>query len=131
MKKGLAALLLLALLTGIAGAGALVEQNPLLNAAFSMLEADNPILERYNEITGADVRARYELGLPYFFGGKKADLLMTIGVRAGNHAQLQAGRTLHLRVRLLGFYELDQRPNGQAAARHAGIHDHEILPVQG
>jgi hypothetical protein len=80
MKKGLAVLLLLTLLSGAAGASAQVERNALLDTAFSMLEFGNPILQRYNEITGADVQVRYTLGLPYFFGGKKADLLMTIGV---------------------------------------------------
>ncbi len=79
MKKGLALLLLTALLSGVAGANALVAQNILLDTAFSMLETGNPILERYNAITGSDIQVRYELGLPYFFGGKKSSLLMTIG----------------------------------------------------
>lgn len=47
----------------------LVKQDPLLDAAFSMLEKGNPILEKYNEITGADVQVHFEYGLPYFFGG--------------------------------------------------------------
>lgn len=79
MKKGLAILLLIVLLSGSAGASALVARSILLDTAFSMLEEGNPILERYNELTGADVQVRYALGLPYFFGGKRASLLMTIG----------------------------------------------------
>ena len=47
----------------------LVKQDPLLDAAFSMLEEGNPILEAYNEITGAGVEPVFEYGLPYFFGG--------------------------------------------------------------
>ena len=47
-----------------------VQQSDLLDAAFSMLEKGNPFLDAYNEITGAGVEARFELGLPYFFGGK-------------------------------------------------------------
>ncbi len=47
----------------------LVKQDPLLDAAFSMLEPGNPILEAYNEITGANVEPIFEYGLPYFFGG--------------------------------------------------------------
>ena len=50
-------------------AAGLVKQDPLLDAAFSMLEAGNPILEAYNEITGAGVEPIFEYGLPYFFGG--------------------------------------------------------------
>lgn len=48
---------------------ALVQQDPLLDAAFSMLEKGNPILNAYNEITGANVEVHFEYGLPYFFGG--------------------------------------------------------------
>lgn len=47
----------------------LVKRDPLLDAAFSMLEAGNPILEAYNEITGAGIEPIFEYGLPYFFGG--------------------------------------------------------------
>ena len=80
MKRGLALLALVVLLISASGAAALVEQNSLLNTAFTMLEKGNPILERYNEITGSDIHATYELGLPYFFGGKKAPLLMTVNI---------------------------------------------------
>lgn len=48
----------------------LVERSALLDAALSMLEAGNPFLEAYNEITGANIEALFELGMPYFFGGK-------------------------------------------------------------
>lgn len=48
----------------------LVQRNPLLDAAFSMLEKGNPILEAYNRITGADIQPYFEDGLPYFFGGR-------------------------------------------------------------
>lgn len=47
----------------------LVQQDPLLDAAFSMLERTNPILKAYNDITGANVAVHFEYGLPYFFGG--------------------------------------------------------------
>jgi hypothetical protein len=79
MKKGLALLLLMFLLFPVTGASALVERNLLLDTAFVMLEENNPILERYNEITGADIQARYPLGVPYFFGGKDPERLMTVG----------------------------------------------------
>ena len=47
----------------------LVRQDPLLDAAFSMLEEGNPFLNAYNEITGANVTVHFKYGLPYFFGG--------------------------------------------------------------
>ena len=65
MKKLLA--LLLAMITlsslcafaeGDGDTAGLVQQNPLLDVAFSMLEAGNPILEAYNEITGAGVEVK-------------------------------------------------------------------------
>ncbi len=52
-----------------------VERDPLLDAAFSMLEEGNVFLTRYNEITGADIEAVFELGCPYFFGGKHDDVI--------------------------------------------------------
>ena len=78
MKKRLLLCTVIALVLFHTTAYALVEQNILLDTAFSMLEAGNPILERYNKITGADVQVGYELGLPYFYGGRKESLLMTI-----------------------------------------------------
>ena len=73
MKKLLALLLaitsLCSLCTFAEEDNGLVKQDPLLDAAFSMLEEGNPILEAYNEITGANVEPYFEYGLPYFFGG--------------------------------------------------------------
>ena len=65
-------LLMLSLMTLLTSlpARAEVEKSDLLDAAFSMLEAGNPFVERYNAITGSQVEARFELGMPYFFGGK-------------------------------------------------------------
>lgn len=80
MRKAISLLCLLALLLGAAGAYAQVERSALLDTAFTMLEAGNPILEQYNAITGADVLVRYELGLPYFFGGKKPEQLMIVNL---------------------------------------------------
>lgn len=43
-----------------------------LDAALSMLEEGNPFLVRYNEDTGAEIEARFPLGCPYFWGGRRA-----------------------------------------------------------
>ncbi len=63
------ALLALSALPALAEEDSLVQQDPLLDAAFSMLEEGNPILNRYNELTGAGVEPHFAYGLPYFFGG--------------------------------------------------------------
>ena len=78
MKKGLTLMLAALLLFSALPASALIEESPLLNTAFEMLEEGNPILERYNEITGAGVEARYKYGMPYMFGGKKEQYLMQV-----------------------------------------------------
>lgn len=57
----------------------LVTRNPYLDIALSCLEADNPILNSYNEITGAGIEPMLETGMPYFFGGQDYSRLLTVG----------------------------------------------------
>ena len=54
---------------------------PELDAALSMLEEGNPILEKYNSRTGAEISARYENGCPYLFAGTNVQEIGTV-VRA-------------------------------------------------
>lgn len=63
-------LMLIALMVFASPALARVERNEFLDVAFTCLEKDNPFLLRYNQITGAEVEPLFELGVPYFFGGK-------------------------------------------------------------
>ena len=42
----------------------------ILDAALSMLEEGNPFLKRYNEENDAEIKARFPLGCPYFWGGR-------------------------------------------------------------
>lgn len=77
MKKRITVVVLtLILLLAMSVAGAEVEKNGLLDAAFSMLEKGNIFLERYNEITGSDIQPLFDTGMPYFFGGKSYDRSM-------------------------------------------------------
>ena len=69
MKRIIALILILTSLLTLPAA-AEVERHAALDAALSMLEEGNLFLERYNELTGAEVEARFTLGAPYFFGGK-------------------------------------------------------------
>ncbi len=78
MRKGVLLFLILISLLNVFPVSAQVQRHPELDAAFSMIEEGNPFLERYNQLTGADIQARYEYGVPYFFGGKKVDDLMKI-----------------------------------------------------
>ena len=78
MKKCLLLVIALVMLLTALPAAAQVERRAELDAAFSMLEEGNPILARYNEITGADVEARYKYGMPYMFGGKNENYLMKV-----------------------------------------------------
>ena len=78
MRKIAAILLLIVCLAGAAVpcAGAEVERNVLLDNAFKMLEEGNIFIERYNQITGANVEVILPSGLPYFFGGKDYDRVL-------------------------------------------------------
>ena len=48
----------------------------MLDAAFSMLEEGNLFTERYNALTGSNVKALFPQGVPYFFGGQNYDRMM-------------------------------------------------------
>ena len=50
-------------------------ETAMLDHAFTLLEEGNPFIERYNRATGADVRARMPLGIPYLWGGRTASHL--------------------------------------------------------
>jgi hypothetical protein len=92
MKRTLKVILLLALIGGLANASATVEWRLELNAAFSMLEEGNPFLLRYNEITGADVKPRFPLGLPYMYGGKDESKLLTVQYAIESTKNFTAGQ---------------------------------------
>ena len=54
----------------VAGAEQKLTAIPLLSHAFTLLEEGNPFIARYNSVTGADIRARMPLGVPYLWGGR-------------------------------------------------------------
>ena len=70
IKKIVILLFALSLLLVALPAGAEVERSPFLDAAFQCLEKDNIFQRRYNEITGAEVTSIFDLGIPYYFGGR-------------------------------------------------------------
>ncbi len=76
MKRSIFVAIVFIVLSLVFSAAAQVEKCPELDASFTMLEKGNPFLAKYNEITCQDIEARYELGLPYFFGGIREDWLM-------------------------------------------------------
>ena len=47
-----------------------MDPDPILNAAFSLLEEGNPFQTRYNLITGENVTSRLTYGVPFFWGGR-------------------------------------------------------------
>ena len=55
--------------------GASLRASPFLDQALAMLEEGNPFLLRYCALTGADVRALFPLGVPYFWGGRGYNVL--------------------------------------------------------
>lgn len=69
MKRICALALLLLCLGNLCSAQAEVERSPFLDYALAALEKGNIFIERYNSLTGAEVEALFELGIPYLFGG--------------------------------------------------------------
>ena len=65
------------LLAPVPPAGATVESNAFLEAAFSMLEKDNFFLEQYDLLGDNLTEARYDLGVPYFYGGRNESKLLS------------------------------------------------------
>lgn len=131
MKKGLIALLLLALLLGTAlPAQAEVERSALLDAALSMLEEDNDFLRRYNEITGANIEAVFPDGCPYFFGGKADD--ETTQTRLFSRAPLYGKREIWEQTRYYKkgayyLYGFDCSGFTQWVYAQAGLPKHDTL----
>jgi cell wall-associated NlpC family hydrolase len=78
LRKQTAWVLLFLVLAARLHAAALVQPSPVLDAAFSLLEAGNPLLERYNRLTGSAVEAHFEYGVPYFFGGRAFDNILRV-----------------------------------------------------
>ena len=72
MKRFFALALALLCLGSLCAASAEVERSPFLDHAFTALEKGNIFMERYNALTGAGVEAKFELGVPYLFGGTAA-----------------------------------------------------------
>ncbi len=82
--------LLLAMLTLIPAGFAEVQRDKLLDTALTMLEEGNIFVERYNALTGAEVKAVFPYGCPYFFGGKHDDYIngeMRVFSRAPEYAK--------------------------------------------
>lgn len=69
MKRIIALALLLLCVASLCPAQAEVERSPFLDNALAALEKGNIFIARYNAITGAEVEALFELGIPYLFGG--------------------------------------------------------------
>ena len=77
MRKTAAALLALVLAAALllpAGAGA--DRSRVLDAALSMLEEGNPFLVRYNQENHTNIEARFPLGCPYFWGGRRVNRIL-------------------------------------------------------
>lgn len=101
VKKRCIVLLLLALVMTAMPAQAEVERSPFLDAAFSCLEKDNIFQRRYNEITGAEVESIFDLGIPYYLGGKYMDCITS---RLQNSPHISAGKPQHSFTATISFH---------------------------
>lgn len=127
MKRFLVCLLAVMTLLGAFSVPALaeVERSPLLDAAFSLIEADNIFLRRYNEITGANVEAMFEHGVPYMFGGKGDELFLS---QYPNYAKRKCWETTKFyRKDSMYIYGLDCSGYTQWIYAQAGYPAHDSL----
>lgn len=54
-----------------------VQKSLLLEKAFETLESGNPFVVRYNLLTGSQVQPLLNYGIPYFFGGRKINNILS------------------------------------------------------
>lgn len=73
VKRLLAAVMVILLLVP---AGVRAERYRVVEAALTMLEEGNPFLARYNAENGTEIKARFPLGCPYFWGGRNVNRVL-------------------------------------------------------
>lgn len=77
LKKHILPVILLFVLLCLAiSPASCADRSRYLDVALSFLEEGNPFLLRYNEQTGAGIQARFELGCPYFWGGRQLSAIL-------------------------------------------------------
>lgn len=54
-----------------------ISRSGILDVSLSMLEEGNPFMTRYNIITGSSIAPLLEYGIPYFFGGRKMNYVLS------------------------------------------------------
>ena len=127
MKKPvLRFILLFSLLTLILpAASAELRQSPYLDAAFSMLEKDNIFMRRYNELTGSQAEALFELGMPYMFGGHDANAIMA---RYPEYAKRKCWEnTKFYRIDKVYIYGFDCSGYTRWICTQCGLPEHDLL----
>ena len=55
-----------------------VDNDMLYDASLSLLEAGSPFIERYDETGESLIRAKLELGVPYYYGGRSEDKFLRV-----------------------------------------------------
>lgn len=137
MCRRLALLLLCLFLARPAWAAALT-RSPLLDAGLSLLEEGNALIDRYNLLTGAQIQARYPLGLPYFFGGRYESRFLKVFEAWQDSGFFRTGRKYLGGLDCYGLAEWLARAAGQEAPPPLGewtgkaqrFSDH-LLPLDG
>ena len=97
-----------------------VERSTVLDAAFAALEEGNPFLDRYNIITGAEIRPLLPYGIPYFFGGRFINIVME---NAPNYRTFEAWQSskIYYRKYMKYFMGFDCRGLIEYVLKEAGI----------
>ncbi len=102
-----------------------VKRSDILDIAFSMLEEGNPFLERYNIITGANIQPLLNYGIPYFYGGRKMNYVLSNAPDYRTWVEWQDSR-VYYRKDMRYFFGLDCRGFIEYVWKEAGIESYNI-----
>jgi len=102
-----------------------VRRSAILDTAFSMLEEGNPFLERYNIITGAEIQPLLNYGIPYFYGGRKMNYVLSNAPGYIPWVEWQDSQ-VYYRKDVKYFFGLDCRGFIEYVWKEAGIEKYTI-----
>ncbi len=94
-------------------ASALIGRDDRLDAGFTLLEQGNPFIDRYNRITGANVEARYQYGIPYMWGGRSESMFLKIAEAQEDNGFFGIGERYVGGLDCIGLIRWIQRQTGR------------------
>ena len=117
-----------------------IRENPILTQAIGMLEAGNPIVLRYEKLTGQRIETLFSAGVPYFWGGQDGQKMLERWPEYTTREQWQGSNEFYLKGSIyvlgldcVGFIKtvferagvpLKESLNGLGSQKHCRAGDH-------